>query len=168
MNAARRNFILLAPKLYLLPGEHGKLTPEILSRCLRDTSPGDQHQSQPAVISLSQVTEAGTVYRPDEIAALTAIARQHKLYVHMDGARIANAIVSLNCSPADMTWRAGVDVLSFGATKNGALAAEAVLFFNPALVGKFCIPAQTGRASGFENAVSFGATGSLSGKWPMA
>jgi len=124
-------------RLHLLPGNHGKLTPEILSRCLRDTSPGDQHQSQPAAISLSQVTEAGTVYRPDEIAALTEIARQHKLYVHMDGARIANAIASLNCSPADMTWRAGIDVLSFGATKNGALAAEAVVFFNPELSENF-------------------------------
>ncbi len=124
-------------KLYLLPGDHGRLTPEILSRCLRDNPPGDQHQTQAAVISLSQVTEAGTVYRPDEIAALTSIARRHKLYVHMDGARFANAVASLNCSPADLSWRAGVDVLSFGATKNGALAAEAVLFFNPALSENF-------------------------------
>ncbi|MEQ1888782.1 MAG: low specificity L-threonine aldolase [Alphaproteobacteria bacterium] len=124
-------------KLHLLPGDHGRLTPEILSRCLRDNPPGDQHQTQPAVISLSQVTEAGTVYRPDEIVALTAIARRHKLYVHMDGARFANAVVSLNCSPADLSWRAGVDVLSFGATKNGALAAEAVVFFNPALSENF-------------------------------
>jgi len=130
-------FFTSGAKLQLLPGDHGKLTPEILSRCLRDTSPGDQHQTQPAVLSLSQVTEAGTVYRPDEIAALAAIARQHKLYVHMDGARIANAITSLKCSPADITWRAGIDVLSFGATKNGALAAEAVLFFNPALSENF-------------------------------
>lgn len=124
-------------KLHLLPGDHGRLTPEILSRCLRDNPPGDQHQTQPAVISLSQVTEAGTVYRAEEIAALSAVARQHKLYVHMDGARFANAVVSLNSSPADLSWRAGVDVLSFGATKNGALAAEAVVFFNPALSENF-------------------------------
>lgn len=130
-------FFTSGAKLHLLAGEHGRLTPEILSRRLRDTNPGDQHQTQPAVLSLSQVTEAGTIYTPAEIAALTAIARQHRLYVHMDGARIANALVSLNCSPADMTWRAGVDVLSFGATKNGALAAEAVLFFNPALSENF-------------------------------
>ncbi len=124
-------------KLQLLPGAHGRLSAEELSRCLADTNPGDQHQTQPAVVSLTQATEAGTVYRPDEIAALSAVARLHKLYVHMDGARFANAVVALNCSPADLTWRAGVDVLSFGATKNGALAAEAVLFFDPGLAENF-------------------------------
>ncbi len=124
-------------KLYLLPGDNGKLAAETLARCLADIQPGDQHQTQPAVLSLTQVTEAGTVYRPDEIAALTAIARKHKLYVHMDGARFANAVVSLNSSAADLSWRAGIDVLSFGATKNGALAAEAVVFFNPAQAENF-------------------------------
>src|SRR5262249_52298316 len=74
--------------------------------------------------------EAGTVYRPAEIAALSALARRHKLALHMDGARFANAVASIGCAPADLTWRAGVDALSFGATKNGALAAEAVLFFD--------------------------------------
>jgi threonine aldolase len=79
----------------------------------------------------------GTSYRPDEIAALTQLAHRRNLKVHMDGARFANAVEFLGCTPADVTWRAGVDVLSFGATKNGALAAEAVVFFNRDLVRDF-------------------------------
>lgn len=124
-------------KMHLLPGDHGRLQTDELARCLAGIQPGDQHQTQPSVISLTQATEAGTVYRPGELAALSAIAKRHKLYVHMDGARFANAVVTLGCSPADLTWRAGVDVLSFGATKNGALAAEAVVFFKPELAENF-------------------------------
>jgi threonine aldolase len=86
----------------------------------------------PAVLSLSQATEAGTVYRADEIRQLADIARAHGLAVHIDGARIANALARMNASPAQATWMAGVDVLSFGATKGGALAAEAIVFFDPA------------------------------------
>jgi threonine aldolase len=88
-------------------------------------------------VTLTQATELGTAYRPEEIAALTDLARRHKLKVHMDGARFANAVEFLGCAPAEVTWRAGVDVLSFGATKNGALAAEAVVFFDPSLVRDF-------------------------------
>jgi threonine aldolase len=84
------------------------------------------------VLSLSQATEAGTIYRPDEIRALADIAHARGLSVHMDGARLANALARLAVSPAEATWKAGVDVLSFGATKGGALASEAVLFFEPA------------------------------------
>jgi threonine aldolase len=84
------------------------------------------------VLSLTQSTELGAVYTPDEIKALTAIARAHGMKVHMDGARFANALAHLGCHPAEITWRAGVDALSFGATKNGALGAEAVIFFDPA------------------------------------
>lgn len=117
-------------KLVLCPGEHGKLSPETLAG--RIVGAGAVHQVQPAVLSLTQQTEAGTVYRPEEIAGLSDVARRHGLAVHMDGARFANAVASLGCTPAAITWRAGVDVLSFGATKNGALAAEAVVFFDPA------------------------------------
>jgi threonine aldolase len=85
----------------------------------------------PAVLSLSQATEAGTVYRPAEIAALAALARERGLAVHMDGARLANALARLRVTPAQLTWKAGVDVLSLGATKGGALAAEAIVFFEP-------------------------------------
>ena len=124
-------------KLQLIAGEHGRISAGELARCLAGIQPGDQHQTQPSVLSITQVTEAGTIYRPEELAELSAIARRHGLYVHMDGARFANAVVAAKCSPADLTWRAGVDVLSFGATKNGALAAEAVVFFNTGLAENF-------------------------------
>jgi threonine aldolase len=118
-------------KLVLVPGEDGKINPESLTQALESSGAGVVHHVQPAVLSLTQATEAGTVYQLEEIRTLSKIAKAHNLYVHMDGARFANALVSLGCSPAAMTWQAGIDVLSFGATKNGAMAAEAVLFFNP-------------------------------------
>jgi threonine aldolase len=88
-------------------------------------------------VSISQATELGTAYRPAEVAALCEVAHERGLYVHMDGARFANAVTYLGCHPGDVTWRAGVDILSFGATKNGALAAEAVVFFHLGLVRDF-------------------------------
>jgi threonine aldolase len=122
-------------KLLPLPGEHAKLTPDAIAARL--TERGFVHHAQPAAISISQSTEAGTLYRPGEIAALGAFARRERLALHMDGARFGNAVAALGCAPADITWRAGVDVLSFGATKNGALAAEAVIFFDPAKAAEF-------------------------------
>ncbi len=116
-------------RLVVCGGANGKLTPESLGKAL-DARPVTVHSNQPAAVSITQATEVGTAYRPDEIAALTELAHRRELGVHMDGARFANAVEFLGCSPADVTWRAGVDVLSFGATKNGALAAEAVVFFN--------------------------------------
>jgi threonine aldolase len=124
-------------KLLALPGPGGKLTLDGLQRAMAGFRLGDQHQAQPAAVSLSQSTEAGTVYRPGEIAAIAEWAHAQGLRVHMDGARFANAAVGLGCAPADITWRAGVDILSFGATKNGALAAEAVIVFDPALAKDF-------------------------------
>ncbi|HXZ01354.1 MAG TPA: beta-eliminating lyase-related protein [Stellaceae bacterium] len=117
-------------KLLPLAGADAKLTPAAVEAAL--TERGVVHHVQPAAISISEATEAGTLYRPAEIAALGALARRHGLALHMDGARFANAVAALGCSPAELTWRAGVDVLSLGATKNGALAAEAVVFFDPA------------------------------------
>jgi len=122
-------------QLALLPGEHGRLLPDKLREAL--AVPVDLHRVQPAALSLTEPTEAGTVYRPEEISNLAAIAHERGLKVHMDGARFANAVVFLDCHPGEITWRAGVDVLSFGATKNGALAAEAVVFFDRALVRDF-------------------------------
>jgi len=116
-------------KLMPLPGDHGKLAPETLRGAI--VGVGEPHHAQPAALSLTQATEAGTVYSLDEIAALTEVARAHKLKVHMDGARFANALVALGCTPAEATWKAGIDALSFGATKNGVLSAEAVVFFHP-------------------------------------
>jgi threonine aldolase len=123
-------------RVVLVPGKDGKLTPEALAAAL-DANPPSVHTVQPTVLSLTQATELGTVYRPGEIAALAALAHQRGLKVHVDGARIANALAFLDCTPAQLTWRAGVDVLSFGATKNGALAAEAVVFFESTLVADF-------------------------------
>lgn len=123
-------------KLIPLEGVHGKLTDAIVARELARDRRG-VHHVQPAAVSLSQSTEAGTVYRPDEIEAIAAVARQHGVRVHMDGARLANAVASLGCSPAETSWKAGIDALSFGLTKNGAMAAEAVVFFDEGLARDF-------------------------------
>jgi threonine aldolase len=119
-------------KLVLAEGVAGKVTPESLGQALAPFQP-IVHMAQPKALSLTQSTELGTVYRVEEIAALADVARSRGMATHMDGARFANALVHLGCSPADMTWRAGVQALSFGATKNGAMAAEAMIFFDPAL-----------------------------------
>ncbi|ARV61432.1 low specificity L-threonine aldolase [Nostocales cyanobacterium HT-58-2] len=124
-------------KLVTLPGEHGKIDAIDLATALARAGTGVVHHVQPATVSLSQVTEAGTVYSIDEVSQIAEVAHAHQLNLHMDGARFANAVVSLGCTPADVTWRAGVDVLSFGATKNGAMAAEAVVFFNRDLANTF-------------------------------
>jgi len=123
-------------QLALLQGEHGRLRPQVVAAALA-AHPRHLHSVQPAALSLTQATELGTVYRVAELTALCESAHANGLKVHMDGARFANAVAFLNCHPADITWRAGVDVLSFGATKNGALAAEAVVFFDLALVRDF-------------------------------
>ncbi len=119
-------------KLAGLPGDAGKIAPDTLEKALAGYGDLAPHQMIPAALSLTQASEAGTIYRPDEIAALAEIACRRSLAVHMDGARFANALVRLNATPAQLTWQSGVDVLSFGATKGGALAAEAVVVFDPA------------------------------------
>ncbi len=116
-----------------LPG--GKLTPskvEALARAGRGV-----HHVKPRALSLTQATELGTVYTAAEIAALSAVARANRLVVHMDGARFANAAASLGATPAELSWRSGVDVLSFGGVKNGLAAGEAVVFFDAALAYEF-------------------------------
>jgi threonine aldolase len=123
-------------QLERIAGEDAKLTAEALAATL-DGHAVSVHSVQPAAVSISQATELGTAYRPAEVAALCEVAHTRGLHVHMDGARFANAVRYLDCHPGDVTWRAGVDVLSFGATKNGALAAEAVVFFHLGLVRDF-------------------------------
>jgi threonine aldolase len=113
----------------------GKLTPAALRAAA--TRRGDLHAPRPRAVSLTQATELGTVYRVDELQALGACARELGLAVHMDGARFANAVATLGCTPAEASWRAGVDVLSFGATKNGAPMGEAVVFFDRRLSDGF-------------------------------
>src|SRR6266545_2105303 len=119
-------------KLIGLPGEGCKLAAATVRAAIERHSGHRPHFVQPAAVSLSQVTEAGTVYSIGEIESLAAIAHAYGLAVHMDGARFANALVRFNVSPAAMTWQAAIDVLSFGATKGGALAAEAIVIFDRA------------------------------------
>jgi threonine aldolase len=119
-------------KLVGLPGDGAKITPAAFKAALAGYGGHSPHQMVAAALSITQASEAGTIYRADEIAALCEIAHERSLAVHMDGARFANALVRLNATPAQLTWQSGVDVLSFGATKGGALAAEAVLIFDPA------------------------------------
>lgn len=123
-------FFTHGAKLVEIEGEDAKLTPQAIEASLAHFQKGFVHHSQPRAISITQATELGTAYTLDEIAAISKLARARDMKLHMDGARFANALVHLGCTPAEATWRAGVDVLSFGATKNGALAAEAVIFFH--------------------------------------
>jgi len=122
-------------KVLLLPGDNGKVDPAAVERAVRKRS--DLHYPKPRGLSLTQATEVGTVYTPDELRRLGASARELGLRVHMDGARFANAVVSLGVAPKEITWQAGVDVLSFGGTKNGIGLGEAVVFFNKELAREF-------------------------------
>lgn len=130
-------FFMGGAKLISLPNDDGKLLPGQIDAVMARARDGGVHHVLPEAVSITQATEWGTVYTPDEIAAIGAACRAHGLRLHMDGARFANAMVHLGCTPAALSWQAGVDVLSFGATKNGALAAEAVLFFDPAMAEGF-------------------------------
>lgn len=127
-------------KLLVAEGESatarlGKLTPDAVDALV--TKRRDIHYPKPKVVSLTQATELGTVYTVDEVRAIAAVARRRHLKVHMDGARFANAVATLGCHPGDVTWRAGVDVLCFGGTKNGLPVGEAVVFFDRALSEDF-------------------------------
>lgn len=123
-------------KIIRVAGDHGKIDADALQAALNSTG-NSVHGVQRGMLSLTNVTEAGTVYTPAETAALAALARAHNLPVHLDGARFANAVVSTGAHPADITWRAGVDVVSFGGTKNGCLGVEAVVMFDPAKAWEF-------------------------------
>ncbi len=118
-------------KLTLLDGADAKITPESLDHAISHTARAGVHNVQKGALSLTNATEAGAVYSPQEVAVLCEIAQKAGIPTHMDGARFANALVRLGCTPAELTWKAGVDVLSFGGTKNGLLGVEAVILFNP-------------------------------------
>lgn len=122
-------------KILLVDGSDGKVDPEQVRETVHRRS--DIHYPKPKVLSITQATELGTLYTPDEIAHLGELARSLGLRFHMDGARFANAVASLGCSPADVTWRAGVDVLCFGGAKNGMAIGEAVIFFDRDLAFEF-------------------------------
>ncbi|HTT79433.1 MAG TPA: beta-eliminating lyase-related protein [Stellaceae bacterium] len=120
-------------KLVPVAGEHGRIDAAALADLLAAVQPGAIHRGQPAAVNLTQATDLGAVYPLDDIRAIGAIAKRHGLRVHMDGARFANAVVRLGCSPADMSWRSGVDILSFGATKNGGALCDAIVVLAPDL-----------------------------------
>lgn len=122
-------------KLIALPGAEGRLSADRLASAIYGR--GNVHHAQPSAVSMAQACETGTVYEVDEISEIAAAAHAQGLAVHMDGARFANALATLDVSPAKMTWKAGVDVLSLGGTKNGCLAAEAVVFFGPETAESF-------------------------------
>lgn len=124
-------------KLVLVEGPHGKMAPAALAAQLARIGAGGVHSLQTGMLTLTNLTEAGTVYTPSEIAELTALARARGLPCHLDGARFANALVATGATPAEMTWKAGIDILSFGGTKNGCLGVEAVVIFDPAKAQEF-------------------------------
>ena len=127
--AGAPEFFTGGAKLLAVPAVNGKLDVAATAARAADLSGHGPHHMPAAALSITNATEWGLVYAPDEVAALGAVARTHGMNLHVDGARFANAVAHLGCHPADITWRAGVDVLSFGATKNGAMAAEAVIVF---------------------------------------
>jgi threonine aldolase len=129
-------------KLIAIPHENGKISPQLLKPFIRGV--GSQHNVQLRTISISQTTEFGTVYQPDEVRALSQFARDHCLYLHMDGARISNAAASLGLGLREATRDLGVDVLSFGGTKNGLMGAEAVVIFKPELAKDFAFVRKQG------------------------
>lgn len=130
-------FITGGARMIPLAAGHGKLEPADLTRHFATAGTLVPHNAKVGALSVTQSSELGLVYTPDEIAALTQTAQQHDVRIHMDGARFANAVAAIGCSPAELSWQAGVDVLCLGATKCGALAAEAVVFFNHSLAADF-------------------------------
>ena len=124
-------------KLTLLGGAHARIAPDALADALRFTARAGVHNVQKGALSLTQATEAGAAYTVEQVTRLAEMAHAAGVPVHMDGTRFANAVARLGCSPADLTWRAGVDVLCLGATKNGALAAEAVILFDESKAWEF-------------------------------
>jgi len=133
---AAPEFFTGGAKLVHLEGGGGKITPAAIEAVLPGYARG-VHSAKPSAVSITQATEYGTIYKPDEIKAIADTAHKHGMALHMDGARFANALATLGCGAADITWKAGVDALSFGATKNGALCAEAVIFFDKARAQEF-------------------------------
>jgi threonine aldolase len=123
-------------KMIGLPGPQGKITPALIEKTLKGFIRGE-HDPKPAAVSITNASELGTTYKPGEIRAISALIKQRGMKLHMDGARFANSVAGIGASPAEITWRSGVDVMSFGATKNGAMMLEAVVFFDLGLAEDF-------------------------------
>ncbi|MGP4089578.1 threonine aldolase family protein [Streptomyces sp. KR55] len=134
-------FYTAGAKLVPLPGDDAKIDPDALQAAARHKR-GDVHSVEPSVVSITQATETGAVYTLDELHTLGPIAKEAGLRLHMDGARFAGAVASLGCTPAEMTWQAGVDLLSFGATKNGTMTADAIVVFDRSLTPELAFRAK--------------------------
>lgn len=124
-------------KLTLVEGAGAKMAPDALRHAIRNTGQKDVHCVQRGPVTITQATEVGTLYSLEEIAQITAIAKEYGLKIHLDGARFANACAALGCTAAEMTWKAGIDMVSFGGTKNGCAGVEAVIFFDPEKAWEF-------------------------------
>ena len=120
-------------KLVAVGGDHGRINDDCLAAALAAIAPGQIHRGQPSAVSLTQATDLGAVYTLDQVRAVAEVAKGRGLKLHMDGARFANALARLECSPAEPTWRSGVDIMSFGATKNGGALCDAIVVFAPDL-----------------------------------
>ena len=126
-------------KLAPVAGDHGKVDAGELARALAGFPPGQLHRGQPAAVNLTQASDLGAVYRLDEVRAVAEVAKTRGLKLHMDGARFANAVARLGCTPAELSWRSGIDILSFGATKNGGALCDAIVVFNPEIADGLAI-----------------------------
>jgi threonine aldolase len=133
---ASPEFFTGGAKIIGLHGSQGKITPALIEQQLKGFIRGE-HDPKPAAVSITNASELGTTYKPDEIEAISALIKPRGMKLHMDGARFANAVVGTGASPAELTWKAGVDVMTFGATKNGAMLLEAVIFFDMSLAQDF-------------------------------
>jgi threonine aldolase len=120
-------------KLAAVAGDHGRISPDRLAEALAGIAPGQTHRGQPSAVNLTQATDLGAVYTLDQLRAVAEVAKGRGLRLHMDGARFANALARLGCSPAEATWRSGIDIMSFGATKNGGALCDAIVVFAPDL-----------------------------------
>src|SRR5271166_5256327 len=121
-------------KLATIGGRHGKIDADVLAEALAGISPAQLHRGQPSAVNLTQATDLGAVYTLDQIRAVAEVAKARRLKLHIDGARFANALARLGCGPAEATWRSGVDIMSFGATKNGGALCDAIVVFAPEIV----------------------------------
>lgn len=126
-------------KMVPVGGSHGRIDANALAEVLAAITPGQLHRGQPAAVNITQASDLGAVYQLDEIRAVARVAKSRGLKLHMDGARFANALARVGCSPADMTWRSGIDILSFGATKNGGAICDAIVVFAPELVDSLAV-----------------------------
>jgi threonine aldolase len=126
-------------KLAPVAGRDGKIDADELARTLAAFPPGQLHRGQPAAVNLTQASDLGAVYRLDEVRAVAEVAKARGLKLHMDGARFANGVARLQCSPAELSWRSGIDILSFGATKNGGALCDAIVVFSPEIADGLAI-----------------------------